>query len=49
MLPETNKIYYIIKLEEKKNPSYGFFYFLLRTQLDILREYIEDAIAKNWI
>jgi hypothetical protein len=49
MLPATGRIYHTIKLEEGKNSSYRFFYFLLRTQLDILREYIEDAIAKGWI
>jgi hypothetical protein len=49
MLPAAGGVYYAIELEEGKDPPYGPLYFLSRTQLDILREYIEDAIAKDWI
>ena len=48
-LPNTSKVKHSIPLEEGTQPPYGPVYALSAKELAVLRQYLDDAIAKGWI
>ena len=40
---------YIIDLEERREVLYGLLYNLLAKELEVLKEYLDDALAEGWV
>jgi hypothetical protein len=46
-LSESTKVAYSIEIEEGKTVSFGFIYILSANELRVLREYLNNSIAKD--
>ena len=49
VLPQHNQHNLAIELEADKQPSFGPIYDLSRSELDVLREYVNEMLAKVFI